>query len=151
MYELYDKSGRFLCYRMTKRIKNDNGEYDVLTARSKKSEKDCRHFDFWYVTKRCVKAYGISLHQLRPDKLRHFPHHLFYFRNDRVDAVRMVHAYVFMPHLPAPCVVCAQSAHTHFHDVAVEVSHGDVASHEIAQQQVGVGCYFVRLVVESAP
>ena len=42
MYELYDKNGKFICYRMTKRIKNDNGEYDVLTARSKKSEKDCR-------------------------------------------------------------------------------------------------------------
>jgi hypothetical protein len=27
---------------MTKRIKNDLGEYDVLTARSKKSEKECR-------------------------------------------------------------------------------------------------------------
>ena len=32
MYELYDKSGNFICYRMTKRIKNDLGEYDVLTA-----------------------------------------------------------------------------------------------------------------------
>ncbi len=42
MYELYDKDGKFICYRMTKRIKNDLGEYDVLTARSKKSEKECR-------------------------------------------------------------------------------------------------------------
>ena len=42
MYELYDKDGKFICYRMTKRIKNDSGEYDVLTARSKKSEKECR-------------------------------------------------------------------------------------------------------------
>ena len=42
MYELYDKNGKFICYRMTKRIKNDMGEYDVLTARSKKSEKECR-------------------------------------------------------------------------------------------------------------
>jgi integrase len=42
MYELYDKNGKFICYRMTKRIKNDLGEYDVLTARSKKSEKECR-------------------------------------------------------------------------------------------------------------
>ena len=42
MYELYDKNGKFICYRMTKRIKNDVGEYDVLTARSKKSEKECR-------------------------------------------------------------------------------------------------------------
>lgn len=43
MYELYDKDGKFICYRMTKRIKNDIGEYDVLTARSKKSEKECRN------------------------------------------------------------------------------------------------------------
>ena len=42
MYELYDKNGNFICYRITKRIKNDLGEYDVLTARSKKSEKECR-------------------------------------------------------------------------------------------------------------
>ena len=26
MYELYDKNGKFLCYRMTKRIRNDKGE-----------------------------------------------------------------------------------------------------------------------------
>lgn len=42
MYELYDKNVNFICYRMTKRIKNDLGEYDILTARSKKSEKECR-------------------------------------------------------------------------------------------------------------
>ena len=42
MYELYDKNGKFICYRMTKRIRNEHGEYDVLTARSKKSEKDCK-------------------------------------------------------------------------------------------------------------
>ena len=42
MYELYDKNGKFICYRMTKRIRNEQGEYDVLTARSKKSEKDCK-------------------------------------------------------------------------------------------------------------
>lgn len=42
MYELYDKNRNFICYRMTKKIKNDLGEYDVLTARSKKSEKECR-------------------------------------------------------------------------------------------------------------
>lgn len=42
MYELYDKDGKFICYRITKRIKNTQGEYDVLTARSKKSEKECR-------------------------------------------------------------------------------------------------------------
>lgn len=42
MYELYDKNENFICYRMTKRIKNDLGEYDVFTARSKKSEKECR-------------------------------------------------------------------------------------------------------------
>ena len=42
MYELYDTSGNFIGYRMMKRIKNDLGEYDVLTARLKKSEKDCR-------------------------------------------------------------------------------------------------------------
>lgn len=41
-YGLYDKDGNFKCWRMTKRIKNANGEYDVLTAHSKKSEKDCR-------------------------------------------------------------------------------------------------------------
>ncbi len=27
MYELYDKNGKFICYRMTKRIKNNSGEY----------------------------------------------------------------------------------------------------------------------------
>ena len=42
MYELYDKSGNQIDYRMTKRIKNEDGKYDVLTARSKTSEKDCR-------------------------------------------------------------------------------------------------------------
>ena len=41
-YGLYDKDGNFKCWRMTKRIKNANGEYDVLTAHAKKSEKDCR-------------------------------------------------------------------------------------------------------------
>ena len=40
-YGLYDKDGNFLCYRMTKRIKNEKGEYDVLTAKSKKSVTDC--------------------------------------------------------------------------------------------------------------
>lgn len=42
MYELYDKNGNQIGYRMTKRIKNEYGKYDVLTARSKTSEKDCR-------------------------------------------------------------------------------------------------------------
>ena len=42
MYGLYNKNGKFICYRMTKRIKIDMGEYDVITARSKKSEKDCK-------------------------------------------------------------------------------------------------------------
>ena len=41
-YALYDKDGNFITYRMTKRIKNEQGEYDVLTARSKKSVKECR-------------------------------------------------------------------------------------------------------------
>ena len=41
-YGLYDKEGNFLCYRMTKRIKNEKGEYDVITAKSKKSVTDCR-------------------------------------------------------------------------------------------------------------
>lgn len=41
-YGLYNKDGSFKCWRMTKRIKNANGEYDVMTAHSKKSEKDCR-------------------------------------------------------------------------------------------------------------
>lgn len=40
MYELYDKNGNQIGYRMTKRIKNEDGKYDVLTARSKTSEKD---------------------------------------------------------------------------------------------------------------
>ena len=42
MYELYDKNGNQIGYQMTKRIKNEDGKYDVLTARSKTSEKDCR-------------------------------------------------------------------------------------------------------------
>lgn len=42
MYELYDKNGNQIGYRMTKRIKNEDGKYDVLTARSKTSEKNCR-------------------------------------------------------------------------------------------------------------
>ena len=33
MYELYDKNGNQIGYRMTKRIKNEDGKYDVLTAR----------------------------------------------------------------------------------------------------------------------
>lgn len=41
-YGLYDKEGNFICWRMTKRIKNEYGKYDVITARSKKSERDCR-------------------------------------------------------------------------------------------------------------
>jgi hypothetical protein len=41
-YGLYDKDGKFICFRMTKRIKNERGKYDVLTARSKKSVLDCR-------------------------------------------------------------------------------------------------------------
>lgn len=42
MYEVTDKDGKFLYYRMTKRMKNEDGGYDVITARSKHSEKDCR-------------------------------------------------------------------------------------------------------------
>lgn len=30
MYELYDKNGNQIGYRMTKRIKNEDGKYDVL-------------------------------------------------------------------------------------------------------------------------
>lgn len=41
-YALYDKDGNFITYRMTKRIRNEQGTYDVLTARSKKSAKECR-------------------------------------------------------------------------------------------------------------
>ena len=41
-YGLYDKDGKFICFRMTKRIRNQYGKYDVLTARSKKSVLDCR-------------------------------------------------------------------------------------------------------------
>ena len=32
MYELYDKNGNQIGYRMTKRIKNEDGKYDVLSA-----------------------------------------------------------------------------------------------------------------------
>lgn len=42
MYEVWDKNGNLKYYRMTKRMKNAEGTYDVLTARSKKSERDCR-------------------------------------------------------------------------------------------------------------
>ena len=64
MYELYDKNGKFICYRMTKRIRNDKGEYDVLTARSKKSEKDCRKvmdnkIRDYYIQKEQEKAKGV--------------------------------------------------------------------------------------------
>ena len=64
MYELYDKSGNFICYRMTKRIKNDLGEYDVLTARSKKSEKECRKImddkiRDYYIQKETEKHKGV--------------------------------------------------------------------------------------------
>jgi len=41
-YAQYDKDGNFLYFRITKRIPNELGEYDVITVRSKKSEKDCR-------------------------------------------------------------------------------------------------------------
>ena len=30
MYELYDKNGNQIGYRMTKRIKNEDGKYDVF-------------------------------------------------------------------------------------------------------------------------
>ena len=64
MYELYDKDGKFICYRMTKRIKNDLGEYDVLTARSKKSEKECRKImddkiRDYYIQKETEKHKGV--------------------------------------------------------------------------------------------
>ena len=64
MYELYDKSGNFICYRMTKRIKNEQGEYDVLTARSKKSEKECRKImddkiRDYYIQKETEKHKGV--------------------------------------------------------------------------------------------
>lgn len=64
MYELYDKDGKFICYRITKRIKNDNGEYDVLTARSKKSEKECRKImddkiRDYYIQKETEKHKGV--------------------------------------------------------------------------------------------
>lgn len=36
MYELYDKNGNQIGYRMTKRIKNEDGKYDVLTARQRR-------------------------------------------------------------------------------------------------------------------
>lgn len=64
MYELYDKNGNLICYRMTKRIKNDLGEYDVLTARSKKSEKECRKImddkiRDYYIQKETEKHKGV--------------------------------------------------------------------------------------------
>lgn len=64
MYELYDKEGKCICYRMTKRIKNDSGEYDVLTARSKKSEKECRKImddkiRDYYIQKETEKHKGV--------------------------------------------------------------------------------------------
>lgn len=72
MYELYDKNGKFLCYRMTKRIRNDKGEYDVLTARSKKSEKDCRKvmdnkIRDYYIQKEKEKAKGVYPEMLFKD------------------------------------------------------------------------------------
>ncbi len=64
MYKLYDKDGKFICYRMTKRIKNEQGEYDVLTARSKKSEKECRKImddkiRDYYIQKETEKHKGV--------------------------------------------------------------------------------------------
>lgn len=49
---------------MTKRIKNDLGEYDVLTARSKKSEKECRKImddkiRDYYIQKETEKHKGV--------------------------------------------------------------------------------------------
>ena len=72
MYELYDKNGKFICYRMTKRIKNDNSEYDVLTARSKKSEKDCRRImddkiRDYYIQKEQEKIKGVYPEMLYKD------------------------------------------------------------------------------------
>ncbi len=42
MYELYDKNGKLLYYRMSKRVTDAEGNKKVLTARSKKSVADCR-------------------------------------------------------------------------------------------------------------
>lgn len=42
MYEVYDKKGKLKYYRMTKRLRDADGKLHILTARSKKSEKDCR-------------------------------------------------------------------------------------------------------------
>ena len=72
MYELYDKNGNFICYRMTKRIKNEQGEYDVLTARSKKSEKDCRKvmdnkIRDYYIQKEQEKSKGVYPEMLFKD------------------------------------------------------------------------------------
>lgn len=57
---------------MTKRIKNDNGEYDVLTARSKKSEKECRKImddkiRDYYIQKEQEKIKGVYPEMLFKD------------------------------------------------------------------------------------
>ena len=41
MYEEHDKDGNVIGWRITRRVKNENGKFDCIIARSKISEEDC--------------------------------------------------------------------------------------------------------------
>ena len=83
MYELYDKNGNFICYRITKRIKNEQEKYDVLTARSKKSEKECRKIMYTRIFK------NYKLCEIHEDDYQRFLNQYVRKSNTMVSKLRM--------------------------------------------------------------
>ena len=63
--------------------------------------------------------------------------------------MRTVHTYVLHPHLPALGGVSAQSAHTHTDDILMQIGHSKIATEQITEQEIGVGGYFVGLILQS--
>ena len=65
--------------------------------------------------------------------------------------MRPVYAHIFLPHLLPSGAVGRQTAHTHPHNVLVQILHTQIRLIQIPHQQVRVRRYLIVLVIQSPP
>ena len=61
--------------------------------------------------------------------------------------MRLIHPDILLPHLLPSLAVRTQSAHTHPHDILVQVRHAQISPEQISEEQVAVGRNLVALVI----
>ena len=83
------------------------------------------------------------------NELRHLPQHLLQLRYRGIHSMRLIHSYILLPHLLSSGRVSTQSAHTHPHDILMQIGNTQFTTQQIAEQEIRVGGYLVALVIQS--